>query len=112
MDDASSEEDDKSPAIAAKKPIKTPKGAKKPVKALKKSTPVVKKSALVAPKVSAAVSKPLEANVAKITDEYIKKEIEANKVGENETSEQISEKISHMKRLMEDLAAKAEHAAS
>ena len=53
-----------------------------------------------------------EAQVAKVTDQYIEKEIEEHKLADGDTSRQIGEKISGMKRLLEDLAAKAEWAAS
>ena len=57
-----------------------------------------------------AKRKPLEdEKVAKLTDDYIKKEIEANQVTEHETPTQIREKIANMKRLAEDLGGLGEY---
>jgi len=47
--------------------------------------------------------------VAKLTDDYIKKEIEANQVTEHETPTKIKEKIANMKRLAEDLGGLSEY---
>jgi len=50
--------------------------------------------------------------MSQVTDEYVKSQIEANKVNKGDTSSTISTKITAMKQLVEDLTAKAEHAAS